>query len=116
MPGTPDDARLIRRLRVALVVLAMIVGICLIGVIAVLFYWNSYLLGSNDASPFTRGPWVADVSSDAAIIRFAGPKASTVALTAVAPDGTQVIAKGGEFTGLQAGQRYVWTAAVGWVG
>ena len=115
--STPSDqTRLIKRLRIALVVLAMVVGICLVGVIAVLFYWNSYLLGSNDASPFTRGPWVADVSTNAAIVRFEGPKASDVALTAVAPDGSQAVAKAGVFSGLKPGQRYVWTASVGGVG
>jgi len=116
MSTPPDQTRLIKRLRIALVVLAMVVGICLVGVIAVLFYWNSYLLGSNDASPFTRGPWVADVSSNAAIVRFEGPKTPDVALTAVAPDGSQAVAKAGVFSGLKPGQRYVWTASVGGVG
>ncbi|MGI9116911.1 MAG: hypothetical protein ACR2JV_04670 [Gaiellales bacterium] len=111
-----DPARLIRRLRLALVLLAMLVGVCLVGVIAVLFYWNNYLLGSNAPDPFTRGPWVADVSSNSALIRFKGPAAKDVVLTAIAPDGRQVVATDGAFRGLEPGQRYAWTAAIDGMG
>ncbi len=48
----PDQTRLIRRLRVALVLLAMLVGIALVAVIAVVFYWNTYLLDDRGHDPF----------------------------------------------------------------
>lgn len=116
MDSPANETRLIKRLRIALVLVSMLVGISLIAVLAVLFYWNAFLLGSDGEDPFTRGPFVADVSADSAIVRFSGPDASTVSLVAVAPDGSQVEAVEGRFSGLQAGQRYVWTAAVDGVG
>ena len=40
--STPaDSVRLIRRLRVALVLAGMLVGLCVLLVLATLFYWNS---------------------------------------------------------------------------
>ena len=52
-----DQTRLVRKLRIALVLVAMLVGVAVIAVIGVLFYWNSYLLGSRGDDPFTRGPY-----------------------------------------------------------
>lgn len=116
MSTSPDPARLIRRLRVALVLLAMLVGLCVLAVLGVLFYWQQYLLEAPRDDPFTRGPFVADVSGDSAIVRFSGPDAGSVRLVAAAPDGTTVEAAGGRFSGLEPGQRYVWTASVDGVG
>ena len=55
MSAPADQLRLIKRLRIALVLVAMLVGVAVIAVIGVLFYWNSYLLGSRGDDPFTRG-------------------------------------------------------------
>ena len=111
--STPSDqTRLIKRLRIALVLVAMLVGICVVAVLGVLFYWNSYLLEQPKSDPFTRGPFVADVSADSAIVRFLGPPADSVTLVAAAPDGTTVEAANGVFSGLEPGQRYVWTAVI----
>ena len=112
MSAPPDAERLIRRLRVALVLTAMLVGVALVGVIAILFYWNQYLLGSDGPSPFTRGPFVADVSEHGALIRWQGPAVRDVGVVAIAPDGSTVTARDGAFTGLEPGRRYAWTASV----
>ncbi len=115
MSVPPDSARLIRRLRVALVALVMLVGVALVVVIAVVFYWNAYARDRGD-DPFTRGPFVAGLSATTAKLHFLGPDAADVTLTAIAPDGTHVVAKGGVFAGLEPGQRYVWTAAIDGIG
>ncbi len=52
MSVPPDSARLIRRLRVGLVLLAMLVGVALVAVIAVVLYWNTYLLDDRGHDPF----------------------------------------------------------------
>ena len=109
-----DQSRLIRRLRVALVLCAMLVGVCVLAMLGILFYWQQYLLEGERTDPFTRGPFVADVSADSALVRWQGP--SGVKLLAAAPDGTTVTARDGRFTGLAAGTRYVWTASVDGVG
>ena len=114
--NAPDQTRRIRRLRIALVGLSMLVAVCLIAIFGVLFYWDRYLLSVPGADPFTRGPYVVGLTSTAAELRFLGPDPSQVVLTAIAPDGTDVVARAGRFTGLVAGQRYVWTAAVGGIG
>ena len=111
-----DQTRLVRRLRIALAGVSMLVGLCLIGFLGVLFYWNTYLLGNEGVDPFTRGPYVGGRPASAAELRFLGPEASQVKLTAVAPDGRVTIATNGRFAGLTAGQRYIWTAAVDGIG
>ena len=112
----PDQTRLVRKLRIALVLVAMLVGVAMIAVIGVLFYWNSYLLGSRGDDPFTRGPYVVGLTSTGAELRFLGPDPSKVTLTALAPDGTSVVAKDGKFAGLESGQRYLWTATIDGMG
>ncbi len=112
----PDQTRLVRKLRIALVLVSMLVGVAVIAVIGVLFYWNSYLLGSRGDDPFTRGPYVVGLTSTAAELRFIGPDPAKVTLTAIAPDGTSVVAKAGKFFGLTPGQRYLWTAAIDGMG
>lgn len=115
--STPTDSPgLVRRTRVALVLCAMLLGLTLLALLAVLFYWQQYLLAGDPVGPFTRGPYVADVSRDAAIVRFAGPDPATVTLVAAAPDGTTVEARDGRFAGLEPGLRYVWTASIDGVG
>ena len=112
MNAPADQTRLIKRLRIALVLVAMFTGICIVAVLGILFYWNSFLLEQPKSDPFTRGPFVADVSADSAIVRFLGPDPATVTLVAAAPDGTTFEAEGGVFRGLEAGQRYIWTAVI----
>ena len=90
MNAPADQTRLIKRLRIALVLVAMFTGICIVAVLGILFYWNSFLLEQPKSDPFTRGPFVADVSADSAIVRFLGPDPATVTLVAAAPDGTTV--------------------------
>jgi predicted phosphodiesterase len=111
-----DSARLVRRLRIALVGVAMLFGLALIGVLGVLFYWNAYLLEGEGKDPFTRGPYVVGLSETTASVRFLGPDPERVEITAVAPDGTEVTAAAGDFTGLEPGTRYLWTAVVDAIG
>lgn len=116
MSEPAEPTRLIHRLRVALALTAMLLGLSVLAVLATLFYWQQYLLAGDRVGPFTRGPYVADVARDTAIVRFAGPDASTVTLVAAAPDGTTVEARDGRFSGLEPGVRYVWTASVDGIG
>jgi len=117
MAAPADPARLVRRLRIALVAVAMLLGLTLVLVLGVLFYWNAYLLGDRGEDPFTRGPYVVGLSETTASVRLLGPDPARVALTAVAPDGTEVEASPtGDFTGLAPGTRYLWTAAVDGIG
>jgi len=116
MASPTDPTRLIRRLRVALVGVAMLFGVALILVLGVLFYWNAYLLEGEGDDPFTRGPYVVGLSETTASVRFLGPDPERVEITAVAPDGTEVTSAAGDFTGLEPGTRYLWTAAVDGIG
>ena len=104
-----------RRLRRALVALAMLSAALVLVVVAVLVYWRLYLLGPS-GDPFTRGPFVIRLGETTAELAWSISGDRRVSLTATAPDGTTAAARGGRFTGLEPGTRYLWTASVGGIG
>ena len=104
-----------RRLRRAVAALAMLCALLVLVVVAVLVYWKLYLL-SPSADPFSRGPFVIRLGGTSAQLAWTLPGGRRVDLTAAAPDGTTATARGGRFTGLEPGTRYLWTASVGGVG
>jgi tartrate-resistant acid phosphatase type 5 len=104
-----------RRLRWAVVGLAMLCAVLLLVIAAVLIYWRLYLLSSS-ADPFQRGPFVIRLAQTSAELAWTLPGDRPVGLTATAPDGTTATAHDGRFKGLEPGVRYLWTASVGGVG
>ena len=118
--GTDLTARE-RVLRRWIITLAAIAGVMLILVMAVVLYWLRFVL-PTEPDPFTRGPWVAEVSSTSARIAWQVDPEQAVQVRATAPDGRTIEAKGGRLTGLAPGTRYGWVAdtsgtarAFGWV-
>src|SRR3954468_24548371 len=98
-----DDARLVRRLRLALVGVSILCGICVLAVVAVLVYWRLYLLGPS-SGPFARGPFLTRLSGTSAQLKWTLKDGSkTVELRALAADGSTAEARGGGFSGLQPG-------------
>src|SRR5262245_34354293 len=110
--GADDvDRRLVRRLRIALVALAMLSAVCVLAVGAVLVYWHLYLLGPSEG-PFARGPFLTRVNGTSAELAWTTKDSKPVELRALAPDGSEVVASGGRFSGLRPGTRYAWTASI----
>ena len=103
--------RRLTRARLALAALGLIVAVCVIAVGVTIWYWMSYLRGPSD-TPFTRGPYLLRVSESEAALRWRVRDGKSVALTAVAPDGTPVKVSGGVLRGLRPDTRYAWTASV----
>jgi len=101
-----------RGLRRWLMTAAIAIGLLVILVIAIVFYWLRFVL-PTEPDPFTRGPWVASVAATRARIAWDAPAGTSVALRATAPDGRTLTAQGGVFTGLAPGTRYGWVANVG---
>jgi len=104
-----------RRLRWAVVGLAMLCAVLVLVVAAVLVYWKLYLL-SPGSDPFSRGPFVIRLGQTSAQLAWSLPGDRKVELVATAPDGTTATARDGRFRGLEPGVRYLWTASVGGVG
>ena len=108
-----------RRLRRALVALAMVLAVALLAVAAVVVYWRMYLLGP-EGSPFTRGPYLLGVDRDAATLRWRTDGDREVRVTALDDAGGQLAATaadgGAVLRGLRPGTRYAWTASVDGVG
>jgi hypothetical protein len=104
-----------RRLRRAVVGLAMLVALLVLVLVAVLAYWKLYLL-SPSADPFSRGPFVIRLGETSAELAWSLPGGRPVQLVATAPDGTTITAHDGRFAGLEPGVRYLWTASVGGAG
>jgi Calcineurin-like phosphoesterase len=101
----------VRRLRRVLIGVSMLCALLVLVVVAVLIYWRLYLLGPSSGA-FARGPYVVSLSEDSASLAWSVRDARAVELRAIAGDGSQAVAQGGSFTGLEPGTVYAWTAAV----
>ena len=88
-----------RRLRWAVVGLAMLCAVLVLVVAAVLVYWKLYLL-SPGSDPFSRGPFVIRLGQTSAQLAWSLPGDRKVELVATAPDGTTATARDGRFRGL----------------
>jgi len=62
---------------------------------------------------FARGPYLVNVGTDTARLRWIARDGRAVTATATAPDGTTVTAADGTFRGLRADTAYRWTARAG---
>lgn len=100
-----------RRLRRALIGVAMLAALALLAVAAVVAYWWLYLLGPS-GDPFTRGPYLLRVGEDAAELRWRTDGDREVRIVALDPAGREVVAEGGRLRGLRPGTRYTWVASV----
>jgi hypothetical protein len=89
----------------------VIVAVCVIFVGATIWYWLSYLLGPS-GTPFTRGPYLTDVTADQATLRWKVRDGKAVTLTATDPSGRPVDVARGVMGNLQPGTRYAWVASV----
>ncbi len=98
-----------RRLRRALIGVAMLAALALLAVGGLIVYWWLYLLGPS-GDPFTRGPYLVRVTEDSAELRWrAGDR--EVNVVALDPAGREVVARDGRLSGLRPGTRYTWTAS-----
>src|SRR3954451_1197576 len=104
-----------RRLRWALIGVTMFAALCVLAVVAVLWYWQAYLLGPS-GEVVTRGPYLVHVDEQGATLKWRTQGKARVELVATAPDGTFATARGGVFAGLKPGTRYGWTASVDGIG
>src|SRR3954452_6789790 len=110
MAAPPQD-RLVRRLRLTVVGLAMLVAVCLLAVGGVLLYWHLYLLEPSPGT-FSRGPFLTRLDTTSAALRYRVRGSGAVTLRALGPDGTPVVARGGRSSGLAPGTGYAWVASV----
>jgi predicted phosphodiesterase len=120
----PDDATLElvadnvlsgreRTLRRWIIALAALAGVLVILVLAVVLYWLRFVL-PTEPDPFTRGPWVAEVSGTTARIAWRIEPEQPVDVSVTTPGGRTVTAdEQGVLRGLAPGTRYGWTASAG---
>lgn len=110
--AVPDLSRRERVLRRWIIALAAMAGVMLILALAVVLYWLRFVL-PTEPDPFTRGPWVAQVSATSARIAWQIPDDEAVQVRATTPQGRTITARDGVLRGLAPGTRYGWTASTG---
>jgi hypothetical protein len=106
-PLTPRE----RRLRRALIAVAMLAAAALLVVGGVILYWRLYLLGPS-GDPFTRGPYLQRVGPTSAELRWRTAGDRPVEVVALDRSGRAVVARDGRLSGLRPGERYSWVASV----
>lgn len=106
-PLTPTE----RRLRRAVVALALVAAVAVVLIGVVLVYWSRYVL-PTEPDPFTRGPYVVQVGTIDATLRWSIPDGHAVQIVATTPDGRTIRSADGRLTGLTPGTRQGWTAVV----
>jgi Calcineurin-like phosphoesterase len=111
----PDAAPLTaneRRLRRAVVALAVLAALMAIVVGAVVVYWVRFVL-PTEPDPFTRGPYLVQVGTTTATLRWKVDGDAPVRITATTADGRTVTSDDGRLRGLSPGARQGWVAVVG---
>jgi hypothetical protein len=94
---------------VALAVLAALMAV-VVGVVVV--YWLRFVL-PTEPDPFTRGPYLVQVGTTTATLRWRVDGDAPVRIVATTPDGRTVEDDHGRLTGLAPGARQGWVAVVG---
>ena len=112
MPDAVPLTRRERRLRRALVATSIAAGLMVILVGAVIFYWVQYIL-PTPADPFTRGPYVTQIGTTTATLRWEIPSGQPVQIIATTPAGSMITSPTGHLVGLTPGARQGWVAVVG---
>ena len=106
-PLTPNE----RRLRRALVATAVFAALMVIVVGAVIVYWVRWVL-PTEPDPFTRGPYLVQVGTTTATLRWRVDGDRPVRIVATTPDGRTVTSGDGRLRGLTPGARQGWVAVV----
>ena len=104
---TPHERRL-RRALVATAVFAALLAVLLGAVLVVVF---RYVLPTKP-DPFTRGPYLVQVGTTTATLRWMVKGGRQVEIVATTPDGRTVTSGDGHLTGLAPGARQGWVAVV----
>jgi hypothetical protein len=104
---TPNE----RRLRRVLVGVALVAALLAILVGAVLVYWFRYVLPTKP-DPFTRGPYLVQVGTTTATLKWQVEGGRRVEIVATTPDGRTVTTTDGRLHGLAPGSRQGWVAVV----
>lgn len=112
MADTESLTRRERRLRRALIATASFAALMVILVGATIYFWVTYIL-PTPADPFTRGPYVVQVTATTATLRWQIPGGQSVSIVATTPDGRTITSTDGRLVGLTPGTRQWWVAAVG---
>lgn len=110
--AAPDLSRRERVLRRWIIALAATSGVMLILALAVVLYWLRFVL-PTEPDPFTRGPWVAQVSATSARIAWQVDPAQDVDVRVTTPGGRTIAARDGVLRGLSPGTRYGWVTTTG---
>ncbi|HJZ61408.1 MAG TPA: metallophosphoesterase [Miltoncostaeaceae bacterium] len=110
-PADPPLAPNERRLRRALIATAAVAAVMAVFVGVVVVYWVRYVLPTKP-DPFTRGPYLVQVGTTTATLRWRVEGRPRVAIVATTPDGRTVTSADGRLTGLAPGARQGWVAVV----
>ena len=100
-----------RRLRRALIAVSIFAAVLTVLVGAVLMVVFRYVLPTKP-DPFTRGPYVVEVGTTTATLRWNVEGDVPVEIVATTPDGRTVTSTDGHLTGLAPGARQGWVAVV----
>ncbi len=91
--------------------MAIVAALMVLMVGAVVFYWFRYVL-PTEPDPFTRGPYLVEVGTTTATLRWRVEGDRPVEIVATTPDGRTVTSSDGRLRGLAPGARQGWVAVV----
>ncbi|MGE0597888.1 MAG: metallophosphoesterase [Dehalococcoidia bacterium] len=100
-----------RRLRLALVATSVLAALLAVVAGVVLFFVFTYVLPA-EPDPFTRGPYLAQVGTTTATLKWNVKGDVPVEIVVTTPDGKNITSKDGNLTGLTPGARQGWVAVV----
>jgi hypothetical protein len=100
-----------RRLRRALVGAVLFAALMVVLVGVVLVYWFRFVL-PTEPDPFTRGPYLVQVGTTTATLRWRVEGDRRVEIVVTTPDGRTLISTDGRLRGLSPGARQGWVAVV----
>jgi hypothetical protein len=103
-----------RRLRRALIATSLAAATMVLVVGGVIFFWINYILPTQP-DPFTRGPYLVQIGTSTATLRWHIPGNTPVDIVATTPDGRTIDSTTGHLSGLTPGSRQGWVAVVGGV-
>lgn len=112
MSDTVPLTRRERRLRRALIATSAAAALMAIIVGAVIVYWVQYILPTQP-DPFTRGPYLVQIGTTTATLRWQIPGSRPVEIVATTPSGRTIASTTGHLVGLTPGTRQGWVAVVG---
>ena len=90
---------------------AVFAALMVVAVGVVVVYWVRYVL-PTEPDPFTRGPYLVQVGTTTATLRWRVEGDRRVQIVATTPDGRTVTTADGRLRGLTPGARHGWVAVV----